>query len=177
MSKRKITLLVLAVVMAVGLTGGIVWAQTGGGTPTPTPTSTTGGGTPTPTPEATPTTSKTFVARVAEILDLEESTVQDAFTEAKRDQIDESYRGRLDKMVEQGRLTEDEADEQYSWFQARPDHVVERSKEHRRGRQGFQRRGFNKGEGRWEHRGGRRGRGGCDMSPMTPSPTTEQPSS
>ena len=98
MSRRKITLLVLAVVMAIGLTGGIVWAQTDGN-----------GGTPTPTPIADTTTGKSFVARVAEILELEESTVQDAFTQAKRQQIDEAYRGRLDKMVERGRLTEDEA--------------------------------------------------------------------
>ena len=165
MSKRKITLLALAAIMVIGLTGGVVWAQTGG--------------TPAPTPEATPTTeatSKTFVARVAEILDLEESTVQDAFTQAKREQMDEAYRERLDRMVEQGRLTEDEADEQYSWFQERPDHVVERSMKDRRERRGFKQRGFKKGEGRWEHRGGRRGRGGPDMSPMDPSPT-EQPSS
>ena len=164
MSKRKITLLALAVIMAVGLTGGIVWAQTGGSTPAPTP-------------EVTATTGKTFAARVAEILDLEESTVQDAFTQAKREQMDEAYKGRLDRMVEGGRLTQEEADDQYSWFQDRPDHVVERSKQDRRERRGFKQRGFKKGEGRWEHRGGRRGRGGSDMSPMIPSPTTEQPSS
>ena len=166
LSKRKITLLALAAIMVVGLTGGVVWAQTGGSTPAPTP-------------EATPTTataSKTFAARVAEILELDESTVQDAFTQAKREQLDEAYRGRLDRMVERGRLTEEEANEQYSWFQDRPDHVVERSKHNRGERRGFQRRGFKKGEGRWEHRGGRRGRGGPDMSPMDPSPT-EQPSS
>ncbi len=167
MSKRKITLLALAVIMAVGLTGGIVWAQTGGSTPVPTPEATA----------TTQTTGKTFVARVAEILDLEESTVQDAFTQAKREQMDEAYKGRLDRMVEGGRLTQEEADDQYSWFQDRPDHVVERSMKDRRERRGFQRGGFKKGEGRWEHRGGRRGRGGPDMSPMIPSPTTEQPSS
>lgn len=167
MSKRKITLLALAVIMAVGLTGGIVWAQTGGSTPAPTPEATT----------TTQTTGKSFVARVAEILGLEESTVQDAFTQAKRQQVDEAYRGRLDRMVEQGRLTEEEADDQYSWFQDRPDHVVERSMKDRRERRGFKQRGFKKGEGRWEHRGGRRGRGGPDMAPMIPSPTTEQPSS
>ena len=65
MSRRKITLLVLSVVMAIGLTGGIVWAQTDGNGGTPTPT---------PTPTADTTTGKSFVARVAEILGLEEST-------------------------------------------------------------------------------------------------------
>ena len=167
MSKRKITLLALAAIMVIGLTSGIVWAQTGDGTPTPTPEAT----------PATPATGKTFVAWVAEILELEESTVQDVFTQAKRQQIDETYRSRLDKMVERGRLTEEEANEQYSWFQERPDHVIERSKQGRWEGRGFQRRGFKKGEGRWEHRGGRRGRGGPEMSPVDPSPTTEQPSS
>ncbi len=167
MSKRKITLLALAAIMVVGLTGGVVWAQTGGSTPAPTP-------------EATPTTAttgKTFAARVAEILDLDESTVQDALTQAKREQIDEAYRGRLDRMVEQGRLTEEEANDQFGWFQDRPDHVVERSMKERGEKRGFKQRGFKKGEGRWKHRGGRHGRGGPDMSPVTPSPTTEQPSS
>ncbi len=169
MSRRKITLLVLAVVMAIGLTGSIVWAQTDGN-----------GGTPTPTPTADTTTGKSFVARVAEILELEESTVQDAFTQAKRQQVDEAYRGRLDKMVERGRLTEDEANEQFSWFEERPDSAVERSKSGRSDGKGFHRRGFKDGESRWGHRGGRggwRNRGGSQTSPMDPSPTTEQPSS
>ena len=169
MSRRKITLLVLAVVMAIGLTGSIVWAQTDGN-----------GGTPTPTPTADTTTGKSFVARVAEILELEESTVQDAFTQAKRQQIDEAYRGRLDKMVERGRLTEDEANEQFSWFEERPDSAVERSKSGRNDGRGIHRRGFKNGESRWGHRGGQggwRNRGGSQTSPMDPSPTTEQPSS
>ena len=167
MSRRKITLLVLGVVMAIGLTGGIVWAQTDGN-----------GGTPTPTADTA--TGKSFVARVAEILELEESTVQDAFTQATRQQIDEAYRGRLDKMVERGRLTEDEANEQFSWFEERPDSAIEWSRPGRSDGKGFHRRGFKNGESRWGHRGGRggwRNRGGSQTSPMDPSPTTEQPSS
>ncbi len=172
MSRRKITLLVLAVVMAIGLTGGIVWAQTdgNGGTPTPTPTT---------TPTADTTTGKSFVARVADVLELEESTVQDAFTQAKRQQIDEAYKGRLDKMVERGRMTEDEANDQFDWFQERPASAVERSRHGRSDGKGFHRRGSKNGEIRWGHRGGRGGwrdRGGSQTSPMDPSPT-EQPSS
>ncbi len=167
MSRRKITLLALAAIMVIGLTGGIVLAQTDGN-----------GGTPAPTADTT--TGKSFVARVAEILELEKSIVQDAFTQATRQQVDEAYRGRLDKMVERERLTEEEANEQFSWFEERPDSGVERSKSGRNDGRGFHRRGFKNGESRWGHRGGRGGwrdRGGPDASPIYPSPTTEQPSS
>ena len=73
----------LVAVALVGalITGGVVWAHGGGGKES--------GG-------------KNFVSRVAEILELEESDVQDAFKEAKRDIRDERFESRMDRMVEKG---------------------------------------------------------------------------
>ena len=68
-------------------------------------------------------------------------------------------------MVEQGRLTEEEADDQYSWFQERPDHAVERSMKDRR-----ERRVSNKGASKRARAGGNTGAEGAVKAGLTCRP-------
>ena len=68
-------------------------------------------------------TIKGFVSRVAEILGLEEHTVQDAFTQARQEMMDESIENNLAAMVESGKLTQEQADEIQEWYDA-PNWVV-----------------------------------------------------
>ena len=104
LSKRKITLLAAVAVLVLGLTAGVVMAQESG--------------------DGETSPAKTFAGRVAEILGLEEATVQSAFTQARRAGEDAAYRSRLDRMVENGRLTQEDADARFTWFEGRPDSVV-----------------------------------------------------
>ena len=61
------------------------------------------------------------VDRAAGILGVEREEMRAAIIEARREQANKAYRARLDRMVEAGKLTQEEADSQYSWFQDRPD--------------------------------------------------------
>ena len=130
MKQRWIVVLAIIGLMFVGITGGVVLAQDSG----------TGGaadvlkendGT-----QVAPV-RLSFAARVAAILAIEgvdEAVVQNAFRQARKEKQDERYKVRLDGLAAKGRLTEDEAAEQYSWFQARPDSAagIFRGTKHRR---------------------------------------------
>ncbi len=89
------------------------------------------------TAEAENLAPKTILGRVADILRLDDATVEGAFQQARKDQKTEAYREKLDRQVENGRITSEEADEQFLWFQSRPDSVAG---SFRRG--GHQRPGF-----------------------------------
>ena len=101
MRKRWIIVMAITVVLAGVITGGAVMAQEGG--------------------SAEKEARQSFASRVASILKLEESVVQDALSEARKDMQNEGYQKRLDQMVEKGRLTQGQADQQYNWFESRPD--------------------------------------------------------
>ena len=91
--------------------------------------------------------SPTTVDRAAGILGVEPEEMQAAVIEARREQANEAYRAKLDRMVEAGKLTQEEADSRYSWFQDRPDEDL--------GRLGWRRSGDGRGmEGEFR-RGGR----------------------
>ena len=62
-------------------------------------------------------------ARVAKILETDEQTVADAFSAAKAKQVDEALQTWLDKLVENGEITQEQADEFRSWYDDRPDGV------------------------------------------------------
>ena len=64
-----------------------------------------------------------LIARVATILGIEEQQVQDAFDQARREIQDERLEQKLDKLVENGYLTQEQADQLREWYQARPDGV------------------------------------------------------
>ena len=88
-------------------------------------------------------TIKGFVSRVAEILGLEEHTVQDAFTQARQEMMDESIENKLAAMVESGKLTQEQADEIQEWYDAKPDSI-----------ESWGGRGKGLGSKRWHGRGG-----------------------
>ena len=74
---------------------------------------------------------KSFVSRVAEILGLEEETVQDAFTQARREMMDDGVERKLDAAVESGKLTQEQADEIQEWYDSKPDSIGLRQGRHR----------------------------------------------
>ncbi|GEM_PF-1799879 len=68
----------------------------------------------------TPVAKKLF-ARVAEILGIEEQQLLDAFTQAQKELAAERFQARLDKLVEQGHLTEEQAKQIKEWWEQRPE--------------------------------------------------------
>ena len=115
--KRWIAVLAITGVMAALITGGAVFAQV----------SDTNGG----------TASQSFAARVATILGLEEAPVQAALQQVRGEIRDERIQMRLDRMVEKGRLTQEQADELKKWYDARPDGLAGALVGPRHGRFGF----------------------------------------
>ena len=77
-------------------------------------------------------------SRVAEILELDEETVTDAFKQAMQQQFDEALQAKLDKLVEAGRITQEQADEFEAWIDERPEGVP---------LLGFGKQGFRNGGG------------------------------
>lgn len=64
---------------------------------------------------------QTFISKVAGILGLQEEQVADAFKQARQEMQDEALEQRLQKAVENGRITEEEADQIRGWWQDRPE--------------------------------------------------------
>ena len=62
-----------------------------------------------------------LIARVAEILGLEEDTVQDAFDQARGEIHDEAIEKWLAAAVEKGALTQEQADSLQEWYDDRPE--------------------------------------------------------
>lgn len=105
MKKRWILIPVAVGLLALVVTGGAIFAQ-GNNHPGP------GGSGP------------GLASRVAEILGLEESVVQSAFTQAIRERQDAHLQSRLDHLVSNERITADDAGAVFQWFQDRPDAAV-----------------------------------------------------
>ncbi len=109
---------------------------------------------------------KSFAARVAAILGIDgvdEIVVQNAFRQARKEKQDERFKQRLDRQVELGRLTQEQADENYNWYQARPDSLTGHYP-----RLG-PRFGFRQGD-RWSHFGFKGEMGWHQMIPDGPTP-------
>ena len=92
-----------------------------------------------------------FAARVASILGIDQTQVEDAFQQAQEEMADERLQAMLDAQVESGRITQEQADEYSEWYQARPDDGIGIGSRGRFGRQGFFKRGhgFRGGFGRF----------------------------
>jgi hypothetical protein len=95
-SKKFIIGAVLAAVVLAGSLGGVALAQT---------------------ESASDGAGKTLLARVAEILGIEQQTLEDAFAQARTDMRDEA----LQKLVDEGKITSEQAEQYKTWLQARPD--------------------------------------------------------
>ena len=110
LTKRRIIVLAITGVMAALITGGAVMAQVGG--------------------SSDDSSKQSFASRVTTILnleegvDLEEGAVQDAFTQVRGEIRDERFQMRLDRLVEQGRLDEAQAEELRNWYESRPDYLA-----------------------------------------------------
>jgi hypothetical protein len=147
--RKKILLPAAAAMVAIAIfTGGAVMAQENG-------TGETG-------------VVPSFASRVAAILNLSEADVQNAMDQAQTEMRDEATRNRLDSMVEQGRLTQAQADEYYNWLQSRPEGVP-----------GFEGRGPGfefRGHGH-RHDYGMKGPGGRFGAPGESAPPQEDSSS
>lgn len=123
-SKKFILLAVLAVVILVGGIGGIVYAQEDGDE------------------DASP--KAVLLEKVADKLGIDQQQLEDAFTEALGEIRDEAQLKWLEKAVEEGLITEEEAAEYSQWWSARPDVDF-----------------GSLGQMEWHGFGGRRMRGGC----------------
>ena len=94
-----ISVIVAAVVLVGGILGGAAYAQT---------------------PEAG-NSGNTLLGKVAAILGIEQQELEDAFAQAQKEMRLENQKAYLDKLVEAGRITQEQADEYQSWLEARPD--------------------------------------------------------
>lgn len=135
--------MVIAVMVGVAAMGATVFAEE----PTPTPAA----------PAEEPL--KNLLARVAEILNIDEQKVVDAFNQARQEMANEALEKALAKAVEEGRITQEEADQIIDWWGQRPE-VLNKGAFPRLGRWGFP------GGRMW---GGLKGWWGCGNSGGTES--------
>ena len=128
--KRWLIVSIMGAVMALGIASGVVAAQEATG---PDEDSTIRG----------------LAARVAEILGIDETQVQDAIEQAKAEMHDERLDAHLAAMVDSGRLTQQQADEYRVWIESRPEGLSPKAfgGRGRHGRSGghFRGRGFHGG--------------------------------
>ena len=102
---------------------------------------------------------KAFAARVADILGLDETTVQDAIDQAKAEMQEEALQAKLDRLVENGHMTQEQADEYKTWIESKPE--------------GLSPKMFG-GFGKKHHRFGGRGWGGWGKSKPRRIPGTRR---
>jgi hypothetical protein len=68
-----------------------------------------------------------FMDRVLEIYEeqtgvvIDQEVLKDAFAQAQDEMQSEALQNRLDKLVEEGTITQEEADEYMEWWQSKPD--------------------------------------------------------
>ncbi|MFC2056882.1 hypothetical protein ACFLTO_04885 [Chloroflexota bacterium] len=98
--KRIIIIGLLATVLLVGSVGGVALAQAENGE------------------DSQP---KTLLTRVAEKLGIGQQELEDAFAEAKSEMRDEALDSYLQKLIDEGKITEEEAVQYKAWLEAKPD--------------------------------------------------------
>ena len=64
---------------------------------------------------------KTLLARVAAILGIEQQKVEDAFAQAQSEMQDEALDNHLKNLVDQGKITQEQADQYKAWVKSKPD--------------------------------------------------------
>ena len=117
--KRWLVVTAAAALMAVGLTAGAVFAT---GLPGPGI-----GGPPWANgPDSDSRMGKSgavanrIFERVAQIIDVEQETLENAFATAHHELADEQFAAKMDTLVENETLTREQADAAINWFAARP---------------------------------------------------------
>jgi len=101
----------LIAALAVGIPAAVA-ADTSDAVSTETTTTTT-------TDEQKP--GQELMSRVAEILNIDEATVSDAFQQASQEMMTERQQERLQNAIDNGLITEEEAAEIQAWMDSRPD--------------------------------------------------------
>ena len=66
-----------------------------------------------------------YVGKVAEKLGLDEDTVATAMKEARQEMMDEALAERLQEAVDEGRITQEQADQISEWMKSRPEALDE----------------------------------------------------
>jgi len=62
-----------------------------------------------------------FIGKVADILELDEEQVTDAFMQARQEMWEEALEQRLQTAVDEGLITEEEAEQIQEWWDSRPE--------------------------------------------------------
>ena len=75
----------------------------------------------TPPPEAS---AKGLLERVADILEIDQEDLIDAFKQAQQEMKGEAFINRLNQAVEEGRITREQAGEIIEWWELRPDDEI-----------------------------------------------------
>jgi hypothetical protein len=143
--KRKwMILIILAAVLVIvgGVLGGVAYAQSNSSSNTPVKNP-----------------GKDLADRVAAILNLDPATVESAFAQAEKDMQNDAVKNYLDKLVQAGKMSQEDADAYLQWWQSRP-----QTSQGLRSLPGIGGRGFG-------FKGGFHGFGGQGATPA-PSPTT-----
>jgi hypothetical protein len=102
--KRKwiiISVLAAAVILVTGILGVAAYAQT-------------------TTPSAT-SPQNVFAAKVATILGVDQAKVEAAFKQARKEMQTDAQKNRLQNLVKEGKMTQDQADQYLKWLESRPD--------------------------------------------------------
>ena len=108
MRKKKWIIVGVAagVLAAAIIAGGLVYAQS------------SSSGQSTSQPAGNP--GKALADRVATILGIDQTKVENAFTQAQKDMQDEALTNWLNSQVAAGKMTQSQADQYKSWWQSRP---------------------------------------------------------
>lgn len=75
----------------------------------------------TPPPEAT---KQSLLERVAEILEINQEDLIDAFKQAQQEMNDEAFIKHLNQAVASGHITQEQADDIIEWWELRPDDEI-----------------------------------------------------
>ena len=108
--KKRLVIALIAIAAAVGITSGVVFAQDENEDTTQ--------------PEAR---HEALLERVCEIyqdntgVTIEPEALKEAFAEAQGEMMAEAMESHLDKLVEEGVITQEEADQLKEWLEARPE--------------------------------------------------------
>ena len=124
--KKKLALIGLAVVLGLSILGlgigTVVVAASGDNTHQASTTSVVSAS---DTTDNETSQYDTFVSKVADKLGLDEDTVATAMKEARQEMMDEALAERLQEAVDEGRITQEQADQISEWMKSRPEALDE----------------------------------------------------
>ena len=101
--KKFLIIALIATVVLAGSIGGVIIAQAAEGT------------------TGTATQPKTILARVAEILGIDQTKLEAAVKQAQSEAATDALKNRLQALVNAGTITQAQADEYLNWMQSKPD--------------------------------------------------------